>query len=84
MQPRLVFYDRRRTPYPQLDGEERLGSGELAPFRAAALEWLRDMSDARTFLQAPAGRSGLDPATIEHLRAKGLVGDARQRPGAAR
>lgn len=85
MQPRLVFYDRRRTPYPRLDGEERSGQGgELAPFRAAALEWLRDMSDARTFLQAPAGRSGLDPALIERLRAKGLVGDSRLRPEAAR
>lgn len=84
VQPRLVFYDRRRTPYPRLEGEERSGGGELGPFRVAAQEWLRDMSDARAFLQAPAGRSGLDPAIIENLRARGLVGDSRVRSEAAR
>ena len=79
MQPRVTFYDRRKTPYPPLDAEggQDYGHEPGQPvLRAAALEWLRDMNDVRAFLQAPPVGSGLDPAVITRLREKGFVGDS--------
>jgi arylsulfatase len=74
MQPSLYFYDRRRTPYPPLT-EWRAGhDAELAPYRAAALEWLRDMNQLRQLLHAPPGASGLDEAALERLRERGYAG----------
>ena len=75
LQPRLLFYDRIAEPYPPLDAEGNLGPPEeFAAFRAAALEWVRDMNDLRLFLQAPPGRSLLDGATLERLRKNGRIG----------
>jgi arylsulfatase len=75
LQTRLTFYDRLAYPYPPLDGPEVLGPSEdFALFRAAALEWVRDMNDLRVFLQAPPGRSNLDEATLARLRKNGRIG----------
>jgi arylsulfatase A-like enzyme len=75
LQPRLVFYDRTAEPYPPLDAEGNRGPAEeFAAFRAAALDWVRDMNDLRLFLQAPPGRSLLEPATLQRLRDNGRIG----------
>ncbi|MEQ1894767.1 MAG: sulfatase [Planctomycetota bacterium] len=75
LQPHLVFYDRTAEPYPSLDAEGNRGPAEdFAAFRAAALEWGRDMNDLRMFLQAPPGRSMLDPATLQRLRDNKRIG----------
>lgn len=59
MQPRLYFYDRRKSVAPQLSGEEELPrEPELGAYRAAAVEWLRQMSETRSSFQGPA----VDPA----------------------
>ena len=72
--PTLRFYDWRRTPYPPLSSGQGSEGENLAPLRAAAVDWLRDLNDARVFLQAPPGRSGLPPEAIQRLREKGYVG----------
>lgn len=56
MQPRLNLYDRKRTPAALLEGEESLmREAELPAYRAAAVEWLRQMNDMRLALQGPVG-----------------------------
>ena len=72
--PTLRFYDWRTTPFPPLYTGTVAESESLAPLRAAAVDWLRDLNDARVFLQAPPGRSGLPPEAIQRLREKGYVG----------
>lgn len=84
MQPRFSFYDRRKTPYPPLEVEGGSQAPELPAYRAAALEWLRDMNDVRSFLQAPPGGSGLAPEIVTRLRAKGYVGDSNFEGASAR
>ena len=59
MQPRLYFYDRRKTPVPPLSDEEELQrEPELGAYRAAAVEWLRQMSEMRSSFQGPAADPG--------------------------
>lgn len=59
MQPRLYFYDRHKTAAVPLEDEgNSQREPELGAYRAAAVEWLRQMSEMRFSLQGPAG----DPA----------------------
>src|SRR5206468_2108316 len=75
LQPRLFFYDRSRTPYPPLDGEEILAhEPELAAYRAAALEWLRVMTETRLSLQGPAGGPSPDEAALRRAGAESPAG----------
>jgi len=72
--PTPRFYDRLATPFPPLAGGAPPAPEDFQPFRAAAAEWMRDMNDARLYLQSPPGRTPLDDATLERLRGKGYVG----------
>jgi len=83
MQPRLVFYDRARESRPPLEGDpEQTQSPRFVSYRTAALDWLRDMSDVRTYLQSPPGESGLDDLALHRLSSRGFIPpEAAPRPG---
>lgn len=74
LQPRLLFYDRRATPFPHLADGWKEPDAELAPLRTAAVEFLADMNDLRIALQSPRGIKKLDETSLERLRARGYLG----------
>lgn len=74
LQPRLLYYDRRATPFPLLQDGWLEPGPELERLRAAALEFLSDMHDLRIALQSPRGVRKLDEAALERLRARGYLG----------
>jgi arylsulfatase A-like enzyme len=54
IQPQVLFYQRVETPFPPLGGEGHVRDPEQAPYRAAAIEWLRALGEKRLSLLGPA------------------------------
>jgi arylsulfatase A-like enzyme len=74
LQPRLAFYLRTAGFAPPLEpATPAAPDPRINVYRAAAVEWMRDLNDVRLLLHAPPGESGLDEATLERLRAKGFL-----------
>ncbi len=70
----LSFYARARLLHPPLEAEAPAAArSEASAFKDEAFRWRNDNNDARRFLQAPPGRSELDPTTLERLRARGYA-----------